>query len=362
MKETSIKRNNGIDFFRGLAAISVIFIHTVFHSGNNYVPLNISCYSLLFDIPVFMCIAGMTLSFSKSYLSKIDELINLFKKWLFFGLFCFIYLFIFDREELHYTDLFPWLVLKVKSSSDLLISLQASMSFFTYYIQVTIFFSLIIFFIRKSKIEYNLQNKFLSFLILILFFILISLNYNVPYLGLNTIFVAYSFFYCIGYLSMSYTFKSTKAFIAIEILFIAINLFSFYSFNYDISHLQNLKMSMNFLYPLISLPSLFLVIYLRDKFEYSNKLCQLINFVGKNAIFMFFAQGLSSSLLFKIVSLVNIKLLGLKIFVMFVINIIIAILFFVLVLYFYKLLSGLLKKIIEKCDIWNFLFCERKAK
>ena len=70
MKKSNVERNNGIDFFKGLAAISVIFIHTVFHSGNNYVPLNISCYALLFDVPVFMCISGITLKFNSSPVKK----------------------------------------------------------------------------------------------------------------------------------------------------------------------------------------------------------------------------------------------------------------------------------------------------
>lgn len=283
-----------------------------------------------------------------------DEIIELLKKWLFFGLFCFLYLFLFDKENLFYKDIFPWLIMKAESQSDLLISLDASMYFFIYYIQVSIVISSLLYFVKKFIFSKEMYNKVVFYFLLMLFFVLISINYSIPYFGLSSYFVAYSIFYIIGYLSMEYNFTSIKSFIAFEALLLFIILFAFHFYGYEISDLQSLKMSMNFLYPLISLPSLFLVIYLRDKAKYGNKLCRLINFIGKDALFMFFAQGLSSSLLFYIVPLINIKLLWLKILVMFIINFIIAILFFLFLLYSYKWISKLLKKIIEKYDIWNF--------
>lgn len=218
-----------------------------------------------------------------------DEIIELLKKWLFFGLFCFLYLFLFDKENLFYKDIFPWLIMKVESQSDLLISLDASMYFFIYYIQVSIVISSLLYFVKKFIFSKEMYNKVVFYFLLMLFFVLISINYSIPYFGLSSYFVAYSIFYIIGYLSMEYNFTSIKSFIAFEALLLFIILFAFHFYGYEISDLQSLKMSMNFLYPLISLPSLFLVIYLRDKAKYGNKLCRLINFIGKDALFMFFA-------------------------------------------------------------------------
>ena len=46
-------RNYYIDNIRGLATISVVFIHTVFWSGSSYVPEYMRNLSLLIDVPIF---------------------------------------------------------------------------------------------------------------------------------------------------------------------------------------------------------------------------------------------------------------------------------------------------------------------
>ena len=45
-------RNYYIDNIRGLATISVVFIHTVFWSGSSYVPEYMRNLSLLIDVPI----------------------------------------------------------------------------------------------------------------------------------------------------------------------------------------------------------------------------------------------------------------------------------------------------------------------
>lgn len=55
-----MQRDLYIDFAKGLATISVIFIHTVFWSGQFYVPSEVRAFSLLFDVVLFYALSGIT--------------------------------------------------------------------------------------------------------------------------------------------------------------------------------------------------------------------------------------------------------------------------------------------------------------
>ena len=50
------KRNNNIDFLRGIATLCIILIHTAFWTGEMYLPAWFKNLTLLVDVPVFMYI------------------------------------------------------------------------------------------------------------------------------------------------------------------------------------------------------------------------------------------------------------------------------------------------------------------
>lgn len=55
-----MKRDLYIDFAKGFATLSIIFIHTVFWSGQFYVPTEMRVLSLLIDVPLFYALSGIT--------------------------------------------------------------------------------------------------------------------------------------------------------------------------------------------------------------------------------------------------------------------------------------------------------------
>ncbi len=57
-----MKRDLYIDFAKGLATLSIIFIHTAFWSGQFYIPTEVRVLSLLFDVPLFFALSGITSS------------------------------------------------------------------------------------------------------------------------------------------------------------------------------------------------------------------------------------------------------------------------------------------------------------
>ena len=49
-KKIYMKRDLYIDFAKGFATISIIFIHTAFWSGQFYLPTEVRVFSLVFDL------------------------------------------------------------------------------------------------------------------------------------------------------------------------------------------------------------------------------------------------------------------------------------------------------------------------
>lgn len=55
-----MKRDLYIDFAKGFATLAIIFIHTVFWSGQFYIPTEWRVLSLLLDVPLFFALSGIT--------------------------------------------------------------------------------------------------------------------------------------------------------------------------------------------------------------------------------------------------------------------------------------------------------------
>lgn len=94
-----IKRDDNIDFFRGIAAVWIIFIHTCFWSGEVYVPVWLRSLSLIIDVPIFMFISGMTFNFSNNFFKSLKSLCKVWFKWLLFLVLYFIIILFFDFDH-----------------------------------------------------------------------------------------------------------------------------------------------------------------------------------------------------------------------------------------------------------------------
>lgn len=83
-----MKRDLYIDFAKGFATLSVIFIHTVFWSGQFYVPTEVRVMSLFFDVILFYALSGITsgANIEKTFyrLLKLQVTYMIFVTFLFF--------------------------------------------------------------------------------------------------------------------------------------------------------------------------------------------------------------------------------------------------------------------------------------
>lgn len=338
------KRDVSIDFWRGMAIISVILIHTVFHSGERYVPISIACISLLFDIPVFMFISGMVYAIKGDFASKIKEIVHLLYRWTIFVVILFIYLYIVDKENVFFKDFFSWISFRPSANSIYSIGLKYSLWFMIYYIQSVLLCSLVIDFFKHKKFSL----KYYGYFLILLFFMLISTNNGVSYFSLSSNLLGYAFFFILGYIAYNNNFLDKLWKYGVSIFTLLIIILGLFKFNgFSISDLQTLKGNMSYIYVLVSLFSLFTVLFLKNKFKYKSFFAKVISFVGKNSICMYFAQGISSSLLYLIEPNINLPLCY-KLFTMFVINLSISSTIFVLLYFIFKLFDFFYNKILEK--------------
>lgn len=291
------KRNNNIDFLRGIATLCIILIHTSFWTGEMYLPAWFKNLTLLVDVPVFIFISGISFSFIKTISKNVILLIKQWKKWIFFILIYSMIILIFYRSQFSIKDFICWIVYYFPNPTSLIV-VQGSIWFWIMYIKVTTVCSIIIYsnnVLEKNK-DKNLRNLIYIDLLIILMYLYSSLSGTTTYI-LDTRTLFFSVIYILGYISLNYklNFKRTLIY---EFITITITCILFYAFKYRIEDIQNIKFSFSVVYFVLSLISIILFWYLKDRLNIKDK--NPINYIGKNAVWFYFAQGISSSLLYYI--------------------------------------------------------------
>lgn len=152
----------------------------------------------------------------------------------------------------------------------------------------------------------------------------------------------YSFFFMLG---VSYGLKKSQYMIFRNLIIklcVIIGLMFFFSYiiSFSIFPMQENKSSGTIIYFWYSLITICVAVYCKQ-FYNKNKTCY-INYIGKNAIWYYFSQGISSSILFYIVPFVNLGWI-LKLSIMFILNLAMALLISEFFLRFYNFVSGVIK-------------------
>lgn len=350
-----MKRDLYIDFAKGLATLSIIFIHTTFWSGQYYVPTELRILSLLFDVPVFFALSGITSgnNIEKTFyrLLKLQITYMIFVTMLFFLDYFFkvfgLYFFGIDSlknfyatfgskfvpQHISYTpqwqNLGNW-YLHHYSTCDTFPVVMGSFWYLKVYYILTILGVLILKFFPKH----------------IKWFIGLCL-------GLTILFNAFPLYYPtgqVGYVALylgvflvAHKMRGQKipiplipllylaVFIAVGLVFWICGMDIFYKIN----KLKFPPKTPYIIWSLFSLTTVF-VLYNRLKITRDN----FINYIGRNAIFYYFAQGISSSLVYFIVISLEDKLhWGVLLILIYIVNIILAI---------------LIAKILKTLDQWGW--------
>lgn len=311
-----MKRDLYIDFAKGLATLSIIFIHTAYWSGQFYIAPEVRIFSLVFDVPIFFALSGLT---SGNNVEKtLFRLLKLQITYMIFVTFLFFLDYFFKVFGLSFFGL-DWLrdfyatfgskyvpqsissipqwqtlgnwYLHQYTNADTFPVVMGSFWYLKVYYILTVFGVLILKFFPKH----------------IWWFIALCL-------GLTALFNIFPWFYPsgqVGYVAyylavflVAHQLKGKKItvkYIPILYLLLGIVLFAFFYFNGTESfYLMNKqKFPPKTGYILWSFFSIITVFALYNGLKINKD--NPINYIGRNAIFFYFAQGMSSSLVYFIV-------------------------------------------------------------
>ena len=247
-KNEEHNRNNYIDLLKGIAIISVVFIHTAFASGAYYVPRWFANFTLLFEVPMFFFLSGWSFSYSKSSRNYLKSLILTQIRYM---IFIFIMAIIIDiinyinigKCTIGLLEFVKW-IFHGEISTEPLISIYHSLWFFRVYFIVCIIGAIIL------KLFNDKFSKYITIICgLIIFvttFIAQSLGNIDIGMGLNyTVF--YLFFYLLGYITKNKTLKLLKMIIIFTVLIcclIGIHLFT----EINLLDIQTNKFPPNFIF------------------------------------------------------------------------------------------------------------------
>ena len=311
-----MKRYLYIDFAKGFATLSIIFIHTVFWSGQFYVPTEIRVLSLLIDVPLFYALSGLTsggnVEKTLYRLLKLQITFMIFVTFLFFLDYFFkvFGLHVFGLEWMkdfystfgskyvpqNISDVPQWQnlgnwYLHQYTNADTFPVVMGSFWYLKVYFILTVFGVLILRFFPKHL------NWFIGLCFgLTLIFNLLPQYYPTGQVG-------YVAFY-LGLFLLANRFKGKKIPAKwIPILYgilAVIFVFLFWNSGKELFMKMNkAKFPPKLLYIFWSCFSLVTLFVLYNRLKITKE--SFITYIGKNAIFFYFAQGMSSSLVYFLV-------------------------------------------------------------
>lgn len=314
----SIRMNRDlyIDFAKGLATLSIIFIHTAFWSGQFYIPAEVRVFSLVFDVALFYALSGITSGaniektfyrllklqitymifvtflFFLDYFFKVFGLSFFSLEWLqnFYSTFGSKYSTTSISEYPQWQNLGNW-YLHQYTNADTFPVVMGSFWYLKVYFILTVFGVLILRFFPKHI------NWFIGLCIaLTLLFNIFPQYYPTGQAGYVAFYLAV---FLVGNRMRGKRISNTM----VPVLYVCVAgalLWMFWYYGNEIFY----KINKNKFPPQIpyiiwaqfSLVTLF-VLYNRLKITREN----FITYIGKNAIFFYFAQGISSSLVYFLV-------------------------------------------------------------
>ncbi|WP_345991332.1 acyltransferase family protein [Chryseobacterium sp. Chry.R1] len=311
-----MNRDLYIDFAKGLATLSIIFIHTAFWSGQFYIPAEVRVFSLVFDVALFYALSGITSGaniektfyrllklqitymifvtflFFLDYFFKVFGLSFFSVEWLqnFYSTFGSKYATTNISTEPQWQNLGNW-YLHQYTNADTFPVVMGSFWYLKVYFILAVFGVLILRFFSKHI------NWFIGLCIaLTLIFNLFPWFYPTGQVG-------YVAFYLAVFLIANRMKGKKIPSRIIPALYAAVGILLIWMFWYYGSEIFY-KINKNkfppktpyIIWTLFSLVTLF-VFYNRLKITKEN----FITYIGKNAIFFYFAQGISSSLVYFLV-------------------------------------------------------------
>ena len=301
IRESVCERESWLDGMKALCIVGIVFIHTTFWSGTSYVPEWMRNVSLLLDVPAFFFITGAILGQSRV---KPDFLLaQAFKLSMLFTAAVILIQIIF--LEPNWENIFGALFLQQAGTPQFSV-LQSSYWFVPIYIKSLFVAIVIIKFVPRMTLIYIFAGTL---------YILIHSMTNMKsgsFLGssLRTV-IFYSLFILLGY--ALYRKKDRRFWIIILVVACVISGI-FWGVTPHFS-MQKYKAPPTIIYGVYSLITISLFMLFRRPVK-----LRLVQWMGKNALALYMSQGISSTLVFGLVTNLRIGFWPLKLAVIFIVN------------------------------------------
>ncbi|WP_445224720.1 acyltransferase family protein [Erwinia sorbitola] len=308
-------RDYYIDNVRGLATVSVIFIHTVFWSGAFYVPDFMRNISLFFDVPVFFLLTGFVFKAT----GKKDAIQQSLKIVMYFTLFVIA----MNAITLNLnTDQIIQAITMTSATIPAFPVVGGSYWFVPMYVASVI--------ISQALLQYSEKMSVILIPLALLYYLFSyithsTIDYQMLGVSANSL-LFYVTLIIAGY--HLYNFKGKKVWLLIATVFILV-FFILYKTNPDAVNLQKFKLNLSLPYVLASLISVCVIF----SGIFTSKKTPL-SWIGQRAIFFYMAQGIGASLLYQVVHIIKMPWPA-KLLMMFALNLsltlIIGVIFYYLV-------------------------------
>lgn len=321
-QEQKNTRNYYIDVLKGIAIISVILIHTAFHSGTSYVPSWFANFTVLFEVPMFFFLAGWSYAHSKNNKSYVQNMVITQIKYMIFICLMFIAIKItnqiaFSNNQINLNNLINWF-LHTYSNMSPFSGVEYSLWFFRVYLFVGSISAMIITLIKPKIVKCIIMICFIGIFIITFFtpkIGMINLGIELSYI------LFYMLFYTLGY----YTKDKELSFPLFVILFVlnVLTLIGIYKvIKINIINIQAHKFLPNFIFLIWSLFGVYIVLVFKKYFNSCKK--NILSIIGQHSMYIFLAQGVGSSVLYWISKYIVMEWYY-KIWIMFGINILVTI-------------------------------------
>lgn len=294
LKNSLTERDEYIDIVKGIAILSVIFIHTVFWSGSTYgVPQWLQSLSLLIDVPIFFLMSGCAISIT-GFKSDI-VLKQLYKLSLSFTLIVLLGQLIF--WDFNMQSILDSIMLQHANIPQLMV-VDGS-----YWFVPTYAISLI-----AAGIIIRFQPKLIIPIIVLCFvyyFLRWKYNYNLDAVFLGKPLSSFYFFMCLMLLGYRCYKRKINHFFWWFTAIASLTFLLYIIFRSESFSLQSYKFPLSFVYVIASMISVSLIFLLKDFYQAHKKISsslslQFLSFLGRNSLNFYMSQGISSSLLYTI--------------------------------------------------------------
>lgn len=280
-------RDEHLDSLRGIGALSIVFIHSIYYGYASYIfPQWLMSLVLLVDVPFFFYLSGWSARYIKGMSKVLNGIFKIWGQWILFLIVIFSWcVSIWNFNP--YANFAEFARNCLFLNTELIYSfpvIGTSVWFIPIYVQVSIIGFGIILFTKQKWVGYNDV-----FIILLILFCYGTLSETLSYNSILVLF--YLLFYLFGYRSQEWKIKHFFTMTLLITLCIGMTILGSMLAGKDFTNMQSCKFPPSIPYMAFSMISVTIALWIKSK----NMHPKILQHIGRNAIFYYFAQGATAS-------------------------------------------------------------------